>query len=299
MSATSEPNRRIFDVPLSCQRYQWVQKCIEDDPSIRSVTDLGCGNGRLNVWLRTIGHLELINYIDCDYHLLNDQIDFHFMPPFMEMLMGRQEADKALQINVYHGDITVPYDLLSADCFVMVEVIEHMLMDHVDQACRAIFGYYQPKTVIITTPNSEFNHLLRQEGEPADKFRHFDHKFEWTRAEFQHWAQVVCNNYPYSVHFDGVGHLPGSEPYGPCTQIAVFRQIASGEKLDRNTFLCDDTDNSNDLRESQLDRQNIKKIGEYTVPGCRIKAEPPLTYEDGFNWGRDEAFPVEENIEPT
>ena len=52
---------------------------------------------------------------------------------------------------------------------------------------ETVFGQLSPKVVIVTTPNVEFNVLF-----PGLKgFRHYDHKFEWTRAEFQEWLVVV------------------------------------------------------------------------------------------------------------
>lgn len=51
-----------------------------------------------------------------------------------------------------------------------------------------IFGKIQPFIVIITTPNVEYN-VVFDMGER--KFRHEDHKFEWTRAEFETWSAFV------------------------------------------------------------------------------------------------------------
>ena len=216
--------RTIFSPPLSCQRYVWVQEFLEQNTSIRTVTDVGCGNGRMLNWLKGVPHLVNINCLDVDYVMLEDQIGNYFRPNLFEMLLGRRTSTLQLNINVYHGDVVVPDDRLQSDCFLLVEMIEHIPLDHVNRACRTIFSYYKPQFVIVTTPNFEFNHLLRGEGESQTKFRHFDHKFEWTRAEFVRWAQEICSNYSYNVKFDGVGHLPSSEPFGPCTQIAVFEK---------------------------------------------------------------------------
>jgi len=60
-----------------------------------------------------------------------------------------------------------------------------------------VFGVYKPKLVVITTPNAEFNvHFpnLRY-GEVDATFRHDDHKFEWTRKEFQKWCDEICMLY--------------------------------------------------------------------------------------------------------
>jgi len=88
----------------------------------------------------------------------------------------------------------------------------------------AVFGHMRPKIAVITTPNSEFNVLFPDFAGP---FRHWDHKFEFTRQEFQDWANAITNEYPdYKVEFDGVGFAPHDDSsrqnLGPCSQIAVF-----------------------------------------------------------------------------
>lgn len=219
-------HRVIFSPPLSTQRYCWVQNFLQQEHSIKSLTDVGCGNGRMLNWLKTVSHLEQVNCIDSDHLMLEYEMDNYFRPNLCEMLFGRRNSDKQLDINVFQGDIAVPDERLQSDCFTMVEMIEHVNLEHAERASRTVFGYYQPRFVIVTTPNREFNHLLRQDGESVDKFRHIGHKFEWSREEFTQWAQRICSKYPYQVFFDGVGHLPGSEPYGPCTQIALFKRTS-------------------------------------------------------------------------
>jgi len=72
--------------------------------------------------------------------------------------------------------------------------------------------------VVITTPNVEYN--TKFEGLPAGKLRHKDHRFEWTRVEFQSWAQVVAERFGYTVQFQPIG--PVDEQVGPPTQMGVF-----------------------------------------------------------------------------
>jgi hypothetical protein len=72
--------------------------------------------------------------------------------------------------------------------------------------------------VVVTTPNSEFN--ARFESLPAGRFRHSDHRFEWTRAEFQIWSDAVAAKYGYAVRFLPVG--PEDLALGAPTQMAVF-----------------------------------------------------------------------------
>ena len=58
-----------------------------------------------------------------------------------------------------------------------------MQLGDVDRFSEVVFGFMVPTSVIISTPNAEFNSLLPG----LTGFRHYDHKFEWTRAEFQRW----------------------------------------------------------------------------------------------------------------
>jgi len=65
----------------------------------------------------------------------------------------------------------------------MIELIEHIQPEDVSKLSEAIFGFYRPKYVIITTPNSDFNQHFIDLGSKEWKlgqFRDEDHKFEWT-----------------------------------------------------------------------------------------------------------------------
>lgn len=269
----------IFDPPLSNQRYQWVQQFISNSKNIKTVTDFGSGNGRQLLWLKKIAHLEKINFVDVNHIMLEDVLEQYYRPGLWEMLFGRQNTKTSLDIKVYHGDLAVPDDRLAADCMMMVEVIEHLLPEDVDRATRTIFGYYKPSVAIFTTPNSDFNQLLRQPDESPTKFRHHDHKFEWNREQFYQWCQGVCQQFPsYSFMLDGVGHLPNSHPYGPCTQIAVFQKIYNQRSCERNLdnelicfdLLLDKLNVKESIPERRIDpqRKKISLISEYTVPGC-------------------------------
>lgn len=86
-----------------------------------------------------------------------------------------------------------------------------------------VFGDLVPQHVIVSTPNSEYNVLFPN----FSGFRHWDHKFEWTRCEFSQWCTSICDKYPYSVELTGLGDpTVGFEHVGFCTQVAIFTRHA-------------------------------------------------------------------------
>lgn len=79
-------------------------------------------------------------------------------------------------------------------------------------------SHARPGTVVVTTPNAEYN--VKFENLPAGRFRHKDHRFEWTRAEFQTWTGRVAEQFGYSARFLAVG--PEDAMVGAPTQMAIF-----------------------------------------------------------------------------
>jgi len=51
-------------------------------------------------------------------------------------------------------------------------------------------------------------------------FRHTDHRFEWTRAQFREWGDGVGERHGYTVSYLPVG--PEDPALGSPTQLAVF-----------------------------------------------------------------------------
>lgn len=114
------------------------------------------------------------------------------------------------------------------DVVTLIEVIEHLYLKDLEELVKHVFGHIQPRLVIVTTPNADFNVLFATMI--CGQFRHADHKFEFTRAEFQSWAQNIVQTYGYRVEFDGLGDVPRHEAHrnlGFCTQIALFHRVES------------------------------------------------------------------------
>nr|KAJ3421335.1 Small RNA 2'-O-methyltransferase [Polyrhizophydium stewartii] len=109
--------------------------------------------------------------------------------------------------------------------------IEHLDPGVLGLFPTVVFGFYAPRVAVVTTPNAEFNVNFPNlgYGTPDAVLRDADHRFEWTRAEFQEWAAMCAGEFGYSVEFHGIGRLPPSDNPAPdtsdtgaCTQAAVF-----------------------------------------------------------------------------
>jgi hypothetical protein len=122
-----------------------------------------------------------------------------------------------------HGSITERCAALSwFDCAILIETIEHIDPERLSMLERSVLGAMRPKTVVITTPNADFNPLL---GVRPLGFRHPDHRFEWGRERFRRWAQGVAERNGYDV---ACSDLAGSHPvHGGASQMAVFEMVVA------------------------------------------------------------------------
>src|SRR5207249_11783301 len=93
--------------------------------------------------------------------------------------------------------------LTGYDAAAVVEVIEHLDAPRLAAFERVLFEFAKPKTVIVTTPNVEYN--VKFATLPAGKFRHKDHRFEWTRQQFQDWATQIAQRFNYTIRFMAIG----------------------------------------------------------------------------------------------
>ena len=112
----------------------------------------------------------------------------------------------------------LPVSVEGYDAAAVVEVIEHLDAPRLAAFERVLFQFARPRTVVLTTPNVEYN--VRWQSLPAGRFRHRDHRFEWTRAEFRSWAAGIEERFGYGARFLPVG--PEDSEVGPPTQMAVF-----------------------------------------------------------------------------
>jgi 3' terminal RNA ribose 2'-O-methyltransferase Hen1 len=133
-----------------------------------------------------------------------------------ELPTKQKERIKLVQGSLMYRDKR----LAGFDAAAVVEVIEHLDEPRLAAFERVLFEFARPATVVLTTPNSEYN--TKFETLPAGQFRHRDHRFEWTREQFQAWAGGIAQRFGYKVQFKPVGE---EDPQvGSPTQMGVFRQ---------------------------------------------------------------------------
>ena len=177
----------------------------------RSVGDLGCGEGVLTADLLAESAIERVVAVDVSARTLE--------AAGRRLQLDRMTERQRARLQLFQSSLTYRDERLRGlDAAVLIEVIEHLDLPRLDALERCVFGDARPGTLIITTPNVEYN--VRFETLPAGAPRHRDHRFEWTRAEFRSWAERVAAAYGYGVRFLPVG-IDDPE-IGPPTQMAIL-----------------------------------------------------------------------------
>jgi 3' terminal RNA ribose 2'-O-methyltransferase Hen1 len=179
----------------------------------RTVLDLGCGEGRFLRALLADAVFEKIVGVDVSHRALERATE--------RLRLEDLPARRRERISLLHGALTYRDKRLAGfDAAVVIEVIEHLDPARLQAFERALFECARPTSVVITTPNVEYN--VHFPGLPAGRFRHRDHRFEWTRAQFEAWAAEQAARFGYAVRFLPVG--PNDPTTGSPTQMGVFRR---------------------------------------------------------------------------
>ena len=179
----------------------------------RRVVDLGCGAGKLVQRILQDTTVDKVLGVDVSYRSL----EVASRRLHLDTMAPRQRE----RVELMQGALTYRDRRLAGfDAAAVVEVIEHLDPPRLDAFERVVFAHAQPRTVIVTTPNIEYN--ARFENMAAGSLRHRDHRFEWTRAELGKWSTGVADRHGYQVELFGVG--PEDPELGCPTQMAVFRR---------------------------------------------------------------------------
>lgn len=203
-------------ISLNEQRLGSVLAALRASGAAR-ILDLGCGEGRLLQLLLKEKQFTKIVGMDVSHHALEiarDRLHYDRLPSIQKE-----------RLRLLHGSLIYRDERLAGfDAAAVVEVIEHLDPARLAAFERVLFESAKPKQIVITTPNREYN--VKWESLPAGKFRHRDHRFEWTRAEFQEWANRVARPAGYNVRFVPIG--PEDAAVGSATQMGIFERTQNG-----------------------------------------------------------------------
>ena len=181
----------------------------------KSVMDLGCGEGKLLTLLLHERTFERILGLDVSYRTLeraSKRLHLEHLPP-------KQRE----RITLLHGALTYRDQRLNGyDAAAVIEVIEHLDETRLAAFERVLFEFARPTTIVVTTPNAEYN--VKFPTLAAGQFRHKDHRFEWSRQQFQDWAERVAEQHGYTVRFQPVGSADSE--VGALSQMCIFSRVS-------------------------------------------------------------------------
>ena len=212
--ATETRQEDALERPLSLneQRHGAVLAALRGSGA-RTVLDLGCGEGKLLRELLADRQFERIVGMDVSVQSLQRAAQ--------RIGLERLPAKQRERIELLHGSLIYRDRRLAGfDAAVVVEVIEHLDPPRLSAFERVLFEFARPKTIVLTTPNREYN--VMWETLPAGHLRHADHRFEWTRQEFQEWGVRAARLHGYAVRFVPAG--PVDDLVGSPTQMGVFER---------------------------------------------------------------------------
>ncbi|KAL6265102.1 hypothetical protein P5V15_005192 [Pogonomyrmex californicus] len=226
-----------FFPPAYIQRYCAVTNVLNEyNGKLRKIVDFGCAEMGFLVYLKRIPGVEEVLCVDVDHNVL-ERFHGRAAPLTTEFLDSARRNKFAIEVCL--GSVTDNDEKLQdVDAVTCIELIEHLYPDTLMDLPFNIFGYIKPQVVVVTTPNVEFNVLFPN----FSGYRHPDHKFEWTRKQFQDWAQNIVVRYPYyRVTFHDICNGPeGTKQFGPLTQMAVFHRILSKSQSGLEVLISDE-----------------------------------------------------------
>jgi len=211
VSDTEEPQLRIHDLRLQAAKDELLSA------GAKRIVDLGCGEGRLIKLLLAEKQFEFILGMGVSYRSLEIAKE--------RLKLDRMTERQLQRVQLIQGSLTYRDKRLQVfDGAALVEVIEHLDEPRLTALEKSVFEYAKPEVVVITTPNAEYN--VRFANYEDGKMRHNDHRFEWTRPEFEAWANRVAAQFGYTVLFKPIGEV--DPEVGALSQMAIFKQEAAG-----------------------------------------------------------------------
>uniref|UniRef100_A0A1B6MM70 Small RNA 2'-O-methyltransferase n=1 Tax=Graphocephala atropunctata TaxID=36148 RepID=A0A1B6MM70_9HEMI len=237
----SEERGMTFIPPVYTQRYLVIENILKKPcwaENVKKVVDFGCAE--LTFEMRHLTNLFGIQEIVA-VDVKQDLLSFSCCKAGPSPIDYLRPRPTPLTVRVFCGSVAHTHQILNdTDAVIAIELIEHLYPGDLEDLPFTIFGYIRPKIAMFTTPNSDFNILFPN----FSGFRHNDHKFEWSRQQFEDWGNNLVLRYPdYSVSFQGVGPGPtGTEHLGCCSQMATFIKVYNSPPYDEDELHIQDGD---------------------------------------------------------
>ena len=207
---TAIAEEKEIRTPLNTMRMETVKNAVLASGAA-SVIDLGCGECRLTSMLLNEPQIKKVTACDVSVAELEKAAQ--------KLHLDRMQPYRKNKLTLMQASLTYRDDRFAGyDCACVVEVIEHIEPMRIPAFERSVFEFAAPQTVILTTPNREYNANYAKMQENA--LRHGDHRFEWTRAEFKAWTEHICGKFGYTCEISGIGDT--DEKFGTPTQMGVF-----------------------------------------------------------------------------
>ncbi|MDR1885853.1 MAG: 3' terminal RNA ribose 2'-O-methyltransferase Hen1 [Synergistaceae bacterium] len=202
----------IIDSPpsLNKTRLEAIVAVLKD-LGVRSVIDMGCGEGNL---LRL-----LLNETSFARIAGTDLSPAALARAGRRLQLDRMPEAAKNRLTLFQGSLTYRDERFKGyDAAACVEVMEHIDLNRLPAFERVLFECARPRVILLTTPNVEYNENYEFLGE--GRLRHGDHRFEWTREQFREWGGRSAQRYGYSVSYIDIGD--GDAERGAPTQMGVF-----------------------------------------------------------------------------
>jgi 3' terminal RNA ribose 2'-O-methyltransferase Hen1 len=183
--------------------------------SVKSVVDMGCGEGKLLKML--LQHQQLTHITGMDVSSRSLEIAYRKLR-YDQLPDNQRKRLKLILGSLVYRDRRIE----GFDAAALVEVIEHLDPERLHALEKCVFAYAMPGKVVVTTPNKEWNTTFTED---ESMMRHNDHRFEWTRAQFSGWCEKISATYGYAFTIKPIGEEVAH--VGAPTQMAVFTLSAA------------------------------------------------------------------------